>query len=68
MRASLIDISELSTSLRLQLALIGPVAGSDNGIPVCGGDELFPGEPGECKWCDNVTRGVLKPPEITHRH
>lgn len=41
------------------------MAGSDNGIPVCSRDELFPGEPKKCKWCDNVTRGVLKPTEIT---
>lgn len=40
-----------------KLIVIGLVAGSDNGIPVCSGDKLFPGESGKCKSCDNVTRG-----------
>lgn len=50
-------ISANCQHLRHELIVIGLVAGSDNGIPVCSGDELFPGESGKCKSCDNVTRG-----------
>lgn len=52
----------------LTLTGLPSLPGSDNRIPVCSGDELFSGEPGKCKCCGNVTRGVFRPTEITRHH